>query len=38
MFECKCTKCGKMKIAPLNMSVLKQFVCWECKKKEDDDE
>ena len=35
MFEYKCTICGEMKIAPLNIFALRNFVCNECKEKEE---
>ena len=34
MFEYRCTKCGKMRIAPLDIFKLKNFVCCDCERKE----
>ena len=34
MNECKCTICGKMKLAPLDILANLHFVCSECKYKE----
>ena len=38
MNECKCTICGKMKLAPLDILANLHFVCSECKDKEAENE